>query len=168
MSIQIIKDKKEENNYCNQYLAECSFCHTKITYLGLDISFHRNYPNGYVYCPRCKRPIAHDEANKYDSGKSSEEIRRMVVESLENQKAEAIKTKNGASILGGILMLLAVVALVFGAIGMPKDPIYIVLLFVGFLLVAFAIISIVAIASPASDKIEKTNNLLDEIEEKDA
>lgn len=167
MPVQIIEDKKE-NNLCNQYLAECPFCHSKITYLGLDISFHRNYPNGYVYCPKCRRPIAHNEENIFDNGKPAEEIKQIAIEELEKQKMEAAKSKNVATIIGSIFMLGAVVALAIGAIGIAKDVAFVALFFVAFILLMFSILFFVAIGNPSYERAEKIDKQLKEIEEKDA
>ena len=163
MPIQIIEDKKE-SNYCNQYLAECSFCHSKITYLGLDISFHRNYPNGYVYCPKCRRPIAHVEDNLFKGGKSPDEIKAMVVDAYKKQRIGLKKSKNGAYMISSVFSIASIIAIVFGAIGMRKDGLYAILLFLGFLLFAFAIVFLAAIGGPSQRKIERIDKVLSELE----
>ena len=55
------------NNYNKQYLqryrgkvliSTCYFCHHEVVCYAEDFHEHRNYPEGYVYCPVCKKPLS--------------------------------------------------------------------------------------------------------------
>ena len=62
MAIKIV----EEETLINQgakYKVTCPVCGTVVEYLKRDVSIHRRFPNGFVYCPRCKNPLAHNEDN---------------------------------------------------------------------------------------------------------
>ena len=43
------------------YLATCSNCGTQIQSTDRDLDYRAWYPNGFVYCPRCRTPVRHDE-----------------------------------------------------------------------------------------------------------
>ena len=38
---------------------QCPHCGQHIEYYRSDVRPHRNYPNGFVYCPNCSRPIGY-------------------------------------------------------------------------------------------------------------
>ena len=43
------------------YEHECEQCHTVIRYTDECLDFRPWFPNGFVYCPNCKKPLRHDE-----------------------------------------------------------------------------------------------------------
>ncbi|MBQ6475286.1 MAG: hypothetical protein IJJ34_03670 [Clostridia bacterium] len=43
------------------YIATCSYCGSRVRYTDRDLGYRAWYPNGFVYCPRCKKPIRHNE-----------------------------------------------------------------------------------------------------------
>ena len=45
------------------YRSVCPKCRTTVTYQGFDLLAHRNHPNGFIYCPKCHRPIPHYKDN---------------------------------------------------------------------------------------------------------
>ena len=83
MAIKIVDDSKIIKPYA-KYEATCESCHAVVQYLGCDVSFHKNYPQGYIYCPHCNRPIPHKEENKCDVDATPEEIK--AAEKEENGK----------------------------------------------------------------------------------
>ena len=49
------------------YQQRCSRCQAVVRYMDDSLDFRAWYPNGFVYCPRCKNPIRHDEAFAIDA-----------------------------------------------------------------------------------------------------
>lgn len=43
------------------YQQTCRNCNTTINYTDKSLDFRPWYPNGYVYCPKCKTPLRHSE-----------------------------------------------------------------------------------------------------------
>lgn len=41
-----------------QYQTECIYCHQTITCIPSDFKPHYRYPEGFVYCPYCKKPVS--------------------------------------------------------------------------------------------------------------
>lgn len=44
-----------------EYRATCPYCRTKFSYRDNQLDFRPWYPNGFVYCPRCRKPFRHNE-----------------------------------------------------------------------------------------------------------
>lgn len=42
---------------------KCTYCLTEFDYEGEDLGFRAWYPHGFVYCPRCGKPIRHHPEN---------------------------------------------------------------------------------------------------------
>lgn len=40
---------------------ECEYCLSKLEYKLKDLGYRPWYPKGFVYCPKCKRPLRHSE-----------------------------------------------------------------------------------------------------------
>ena len=117
MPVQIL----ENGNLCNKYVAECPVCKSKVTYLGLDVKAHRNYPSGFVYCPKCRRPIAHDENNMTTDGPSPDSIRAQIINNLLAQRKQVSKQGRSFVIFGAILFALGLVMLISGIVGIATD-----------------------------------------------
>lgn len=47
-----------------KFRIKCEYCMTQFTYQQEDIGFRLWYPHGFVYCPKCQKPLRHDP-NKY-------------------------------------------------------------------------------------------------------
>lgn len=58
MAIEVVEQKKAK------FQITCEYCQTKFTYEQEDIGFRLWYPHGFVYCPKCNKPLRHDY-NKY-------------------------------------------------------------------------------------------------------
>ena len=43
-----------------KFRIECEYCKTVFTYEQEDLGYRPWYPKGFVYCPKCKRPLRHD------------------------------------------------------------------------------------------------------------
>ena len=43
------------------YIRRCEYCSTKVVYTDKQLDYRPWYPNGYVYCPTCRRPLRHTE-----------------------------------------------------------------------------------------------------------
>ena len=41
-----------------QFEGKCIYCNNKIIAMNSDFQWHRNYPEGYVYCRFCKKPLS--------------------------------------------------------------------------------------------------------------
>ncbi len=44
------------------YEQTCEQCQTVVRYVDNQLDFRPWYPDGFVYCPRCKTPLRHNEA----------------------------------------------------------------------------------------------------------
>ena len=60
MAIRIIEDNSKIEDGA-KYKVTCPKCGVVIEYLGVDVQTHKNFPRGFIYCPKCNQPIAHDE-----------------------------------------------------------------------------------------------------------
>ena len=43
------------------YQQTCTHCRTLVRYNDYSLGFRAWYPDGFVYCPRCKAPMRHNE-----------------------------------------------------------------------------------------------------------
>ncbi len=43
------------------YQMQCTTCRTLVRYTDYSLDFRPWYPNGFVYCPKCKTPLRHNE-----------------------------------------------------------------------------------------------------------
>lgn len=48
------------------YQQKCEECHTVIKYKDDVLDFRPWFPDGFVYCPKCSRPLRHNEAYAID------------------------------------------------------------------------------------------------------
>ena len=44
------------------YVQTCEGCNTKVMYTDYYLEFRPWYADGFVYCPKCKKPLRHKEA----------------------------------------------------------------------------------------------------------
>ena len=54
MAIKIVEEKKLK------FKIECEYCKTVFTYEQEDLGYRLWYPHGFVYCPKCQKPLRHD------------------------------------------------------------------------------------------------------------
>ncbi len=47
----------------DMFKCRCPRCGVEVEYSRRDIRPHRRWSNGFIYCPRCKSPIGHDNNN---------------------------------------------------------------------------------------------------------
>lgn len=161
MAVKII----ESGNACNKYIAECPVCRSKISYLGLDIRGHRNFPNGYIYCPRCRRPIPHSENNLVQDSVPVEEARTQIINDLLKQREEVSKQGKPAIIAGVVLFAVAVILLILGSVsimgkGVSIDILRTLAFIFGFICLAVGIVIIVSATTARENKINRINNRL--------
>ena len=43
------------------YHISCNYCGTQFSYTDRQLDFRPWFPNGFVYCPRCRKPLRHSE-----------------------------------------------------------------------------------------------------------
>ena len=43
------------------YKRKCEYCGTQFSYSDRHLGFRSWYPNGFVYCPACRKPLRHNE-----------------------------------------------------------------------------------------------------------
>lgn len=43
------------------YHITCNYCGTKFSYVDRQLDFRPWFPNGFIYCPRCRKPLRHSE-----------------------------------------------------------------------------------------------------------
>lgn len=44
------------------YQQQCPLCRTNVQYTDYHLDFRPWFPDGFVYCPTCKKPLRHNEA----------------------------------------------------------------------------------------------------------
>ena len=73
---------KNEADSRDTFVVKCRNCGRELSYNRADLKIHRNYPNGFIYCPVCKAPNAHNENNIFEKG---EEIEKKEFENYETE-----------------------------------------------------------------------------------
>ena len=48
------------------YRQTCESCNTEVTYKDDKLGFRPWFPDGFVYCPTCEKPLRHNEAYAID------------------------------------------------------------------------------------------------------
>ena len=48
------------------FIATCHHCHNEVECSAEDFEEHRNFPEGFVYCPICKKPLSANAFDEYD------------------------------------------------------------------------------------------------------
>lgn len=48
------------------YKVKCEYCGAVVEYTRADMGWRPWFPKGYVYCPKCKKPLRHSEDNKIE------------------------------------------------------------------------------------------------------
>ena len=43
------------------YQQECELCHTLVRYTDRILGFRPWFPDGFIYCPKCEKPLRHSE-----------------------------------------------------------------------------------------------------------
>ena len=109
MAIKVVEDENIIDGSA-KFKVTCPKCGALIEYLGHDVSIHKRFPRGYVYCPKCRNPIAHDKDNYTGEVASKEELTK-----------EANKNGIGALlmflfVLLGITAIVIIVLLIAGVI----------------------------------------------------
>ena len=58
------------NNFVSQdrFKVKCPICGSEIVYFRKEVRAHVRWKNGFIYCPKCKNPLGHDEANIIEKG----------------------------------------------------------------------------------------------------
>ena len=49
------------------YRIRCPYCGTQISYTDKNLGYRAWYPNGFVYCPTCQKPLRHNEIYAVDA-----------------------------------------------------------------------------------------------------
>lgn len=82
----------------DRFKTKCPHCGRELSYARNNIRPHHRWPNGFLYCPGCKRPVGHSEDNIVEKG---EDILRerakqenVSVEDLEKQIRKLTVPKN--------------------------------------------------------------------------
>ena len=48
------------------YRQTCDACNTEVTYKDDKLGFRPWFPDGFVYCPTCQKPLRHNEKSSID------------------------------------------------------------------------------------------------------
>ena len=59
---------ENHNSAYDVFKVTCPSCGRALSYERMDVRSHRRWPNGFIYCPGCKAPIGHNEANLFKTG----------------------------------------------------------------------------------------------------
>ena len=104
MAIKIVEDKSKLRKDA-LYKATCSRCGVVVEYTGYDVSFHRNFPKGFIYCPKCRKPIAHLDENCVKELSSDEKSKEKATNAAQQTKAWLIAILSLFLVLLGILVI---------------------------------------------------------------
>ena len=66
------------------YRQTCDQCNTTIQYMDDKLGFRPWFPDGFVYCPTCKKPLRHSEAYSL----SEPEPKFVVIETTQNETTQ--------------------------------------------------------------------------------
>ena len=64
--LNAVKTTKYNNEIMSRtevYCTNCIYCSRPITCALKDFKAHKNYPEGFVYCPFCNRPVSKNTFN---------------------------------------------------------------------------------------------------------
>ena len=54
------------------YRQTCPLCNTTVTYQDDKLGFRPWYPDGFIYCPTCEKPLRHRESYSLDANPGKE------------------------------------------------------------------------------------------------
>lgn len=54
------------------YKQTCPLCNTEVTYKDDKLGFRPWFADGFVYCPKCEKPLRHNEKYAIDGDKKSD------------------------------------------------------------------------------------------------
>ena len=91
--------KVVSNNVRKNFQVTCPTCGAEIQYADSDIRYHRNFPEGYIVCPRCHRNIAQGESKVI----SEEEIMEPVKD--HHRRIRGYRIAGKAFLITGIVCL---------------------------------------------------------------
>ena len=52
----------------DRFKVKCPICGSELEYTRRDVRAHARWKNGFIYCPKCRNPVGHDEANLIEKG----------------------------------------------------------------------------------------------------
>ena len=122
MAIRVVDDRPATNKYAGK----CQFCNCEFEYLSTDIRYHRNYRNGFIYCPRCEKPFNHENAKMIE-----EDITKVKSEDLETYQLRRSYKKFRnlrnffiifGAIIGGLFSLVLFVMFTYWLLGLATKP----------------------------------------------
>ena len=125
--------KVVSNNVRKNFQVTCPTCGVEIQYADSDIRYHRNFPEGYIVCPRCHRNIAQAESKII----SEEEIVEPVRDHHKRIRGYTIAGKAfliSGSICMGIGALFALLAII-----LQDEEVYILIPLIVYAVLFFAI-----------------------------
>ncbi len=56
------------------YKKACDVCQTVVKYNDYSLDFRPWFPDGFVYCPTCKKPLRHSESNAVEGVRRPPEV----------------------------------------------------------------------------------------------
>lgn len=114
-----VTDKSGSYDY---FETKCLHCGNKIRYSRKDIRAHRRWPDGFIYCPKCKSPIGHKE--EYNVGNRLVDKEKLLQEqdlelrnlanNLNKEEINNIKRKIDAYRIIRLIFLLLGISLMIG------------------------------------------------------
>lgn len=117
----------DNKGYYDYFEAKCPHCGSTVRYSRREIKAHNRWPNGFIYCPKCKTPIGHEE--NYYVGNHLTGDKNDIDPLLVNEapKTDDIISDSEYIHLKGVLALLTtlrILFLIFGIVGMIGGTIF--------------------------------------------
>lgn len=159
MAIKVVK----KNFPFEKYEIQCPLCKTRVQYMLDDVKYHRRFPEGYIYCPNCRRPMSHStataiELDKEKALKEAEENAILVAYKYEKQLKKNTISGVIFFIISALCLILSVVLAV-----VTTQVIYLLLLLPALILLVIAIAAING-AACAKEQITLAGDKLAQIE----
>ena len=117
------------NNFVSQdrFNVRCPICGSEIVYFRKEVRAHVRWKNGFIYCPKCKNPLGHDEANIIEKGEerfsnvSEEELKKYTKEIRVLKILRAIFVPVGiVTLVASVIMLMLLATKVLPSSGIQE------------------------------------------------
>ena len=63
MAVEIIDEPIQNKRPLDWFEVKCPHCEADLRYPRYEVQAHKRWPNGFIYCPKCKNPVGHEEIN---------------------------------------------------------------------------------------------------------
>ena len=107
MAVEIVKSERP----LDWFEVTCPHCGAELRYPRYDVQAHGRWPNGFIYCPKCKNPVGHEETNLCQS---EDDYKKMVPYSIASSfqsQLKLLRILRAVFIPLGLIMMIVVTTL---------------------------------------------------------